>query len=138
MLDGAMVRGSIIVGHSGGLENILSKETPFLEFHSKQGQRKFLAKHQIAYIEPVEPLRKPMLIPKNDPRYVDAFSMLGVPRNCTLDQAIAAFREKAKLYHPDTVAALALPQEVERYMTETFKQINTAYTEVRAELQEAA
>jgi len=138
MLDGAMVRGSLSKGQSSGLEGVLSKDTPFLEFVSKDGQRKFLAKHQIAYVEPVEPLRKPILANMNDPRYTDAYTILGVQRGCTFDDAKIAFHNKAKQYHPDTYSGIELPEEVSRYVNDMFKQINTAFTELRAELNTAA
>lgn len=138
MLDGATLRGSLAKGHNSGLEAILSKETPFLEFLSKDGQRKFLSKHQIAYVEPVEPLRKPTLAPRNDPHFVDAFTMLGLKKDCTFDEAKAAYHRFAKQYHPDSYSAIELPEEMQRYVNQMFKQINTAFTEVKAELQQAA
>ena len=139
MLDGAVIRGSLLQGQSANsLEGVLSKETPFLEFVSKDGQRKFIAKHQIAYVEPVEPLIKPILASQKDSRYTDAFSMLGVQKNCTFDEAKLAYHQLAKQYHPDNYSGMTLPSEVERYVTDMFRQINTAFTEVRAELQNAA
>ena len=138
MLDGATLRGTLSKGHNSGLEAILSKETPFLEFISKDGQRKFLSKHQIAYVEPVEPLRKPTLAPKNDPRFVDAFTFMGLQRNCSLEEAKSAFHRMAKMYHPDTFSGYDLPEEVQRYVASMFKQVNTAFTEVKSELQLAA
>lgn len=139
MLDGATVRGTLSRGNNNStLEGILSRESPFLEFVSKQGQRKFVSKHQVAYVEPVEPLRKPVLVSPADSRYADAFSILGLRRGCSFDQAKAAFHAKAKLYHPDSHSGSNLPPEVARYLAEMFKQINTAFTEVRSEFQSAA
>jgi len=138
MLDGATIRGGLMQTQSAtSLEGVLSKETPFLEFISKEGQRKFIAKHQIAYVEPVEPLRKPVLVNPKDSRYTDAFSMLGLNRSCTFDEAKTAFHRLAKQYHPDNYSGLELPDEVRRYVNDMFRQINTAFTEVRAELQTA-
>lgn len=139
MLDGAIIRGSLSKGQSNSLEGVLSKETPFLEFTSKDGQRKFIAKHQIAYVEPVEPLRKPILANRNDPRYTDAFTILDLDRNnCTFTDAKVAFHQKAKQYHPDTYSGIDLPDEMRRYVNDMFRQINTAFTELRAELNSAA
>ena len=137
MLDQAVIRGSLLKGASATIESVLSKDGPFLEFTSKDGQRKFIAKHQIAYVEPVEPLRKPVL-KTPDGRFTDAFTMLGVPRTCTLEQAKAAYHAKAKLYHPDSFSGQTLPEEVARYLTDMFRQINTAFTEIRSELAPAA
>ena len=134
MLDGAIIRGSLSMGQSSGLEGVLSKDTAFIEFVSKDGQRKFLAKHQIAYVEPVEPLRKPVLANLNDPRYTDAFTILGLDKNCSFEEAKAAFHLKAKQYHPDAYSGVDLPAEVQRYINDMFRQINTAFTELRSEL----
>ena len=138
MLDGATIRGTLSKGQSSTLEGILSKETAFLEFVSKDGQRKFISKHQIAYVEPVEPLKRPYLVSPKDPRYVDAFSLLGINKDCTFDEAKQVYHRLAKEYHPDNYAGISLPKEVETYVTEMFRQINTAFTEVRAELQSTA
>lgn len=138
MLDGATIRGSLTKGQAPSLEGVLSKETPFLEFLSKDGQRKFLSKHQIAYVEPVEPLRKPVLVNMNDPRYTDAYTILGLQKGCTFTEAKIAFHEKAKQYHPDTYSGITLPVEVERYVNDMFRQINTAFTELRSEINTAA
>jgi len=133
-LDGATLRGVLVPGSNGTLESALSKGTPFLEFISKNGQRKFLAKHQIAYVEPVEPLKKLDLTPKSS-RFIDAFALLGLERPCTLADAKAAYHAKARLYHPDVFAGQTLPEEVLRYVTDMFRQVNTAFTEVRSELE---
>ena len=133
-LDGAVIRGNLSQGQSGTLEGVLSKETPFLEFVSKDGQRKFLAKHQIAYVEPVEPLRKPVLASIKDPNFADAYTILGLNKNCTFDDAKRAFHQMAKQYHPDNYAGIDLPVEVNRYINSMFRQINTAFTELRSEL----
>ncbi|MEP1442226.1 MAG: J domain-containing protein [Hyphomicrobiales bacterium] len=136
MLDGATVRGAISLGQNvTSLDGMLSKPTPFLEFYSKDGQRKFVAKHQISYVEPVEPLKKPVLPNTTGSRFTDAYTILGVPRTCSFDDAKMAFHNLAKQYHPDTVSSIDLPPEVAAYMNDMFKQINTAFTELRSELQ---
>lgn len=138
MLDGAIIRGTLSAGQGATLEGILSREAPFLEFVSREGQRKFVAKHQIAYVEPVEPLRKPILANINDSRYTDAYAILGLEKGCSFDEAKSAFHNKAKQYHPDNYAGQDLPDEVSRYINDMFRQINTAFTELRAELNKVA
>lgn len=134
MLDQAVIRGALIKGQNATIEAILSKDTPFLEFISKDGQRKFIAKHQIAYVEPIEPLRKPEL-PKPNGRFMDAFMMLGVPKDCSLEDAKTAYHARAKRYHPDAFSSTDLPTEIEQYIGDMFRQINTAFTEVRSEIE---
>ncbi len=138
MLDGAVIRGHLNKGQSASLEGVLSKDTPFLEFISKDGQRKYLSKHQIAYVEPVEPLRNPTLKPQIDPRVATARRILGLHDGCTFTDAKIAFHQKAKQYHPDNYSGIELPDEVEKYINEMFRQINTAFTELRSELNKVA
>ena len=139
MLDGATIRGRLVQTQTAtSLEGILSKDTPFLEFISKDGQRKFILKNQIAYVEPVEPLKKPVLTSPNDRRYVDAFTLLNIKQDSTFNDAKTAYHRLAKQYHPDNYSGIELPEEVERYVTDMFRQINTAFTEVRAEIQDAS
>jgi len=129
MLDGATLRGGLMQTQTASsLEGVLSKDTPFLEFISKDGQRKFILKNQIA----------PVLVNPKDSRYIDAFTMLGVRKECTFDEAKVAYHRLAKQYHPDNYSGIDLPEEVQRYVTDMFRQINTAFTEVRSEIQTAA
>jgi DnaJ-domain-containing protein 1 len=137
MLDGATLRGSFIAGATARLEGVLGSESQFIEFISKEGQRKFLSKQQIAYIEPVEPLKMPLLAPK-DARYTDCYAILGIERGCSFEQAKTAFHDMAKTYHPDKYAGVSLPAEVSRYLTEMFRQVNSAFTEIRSETKAAA
>ncbi len=51
------------------------------------------------------------------------YEVLGVDKNATEDDIKKAFREKAKLYHPDTTTDEAQKKELE----EKFKELNTAY-----------
>lgn len=59
----------------------------------------------------------------------DAFEILGISRQSTLDQATAAYREKAKAYHPDKVAHLA--PEFRALAEERMKAINVAFDQVK-------
>lgn len=137
MVDHAVIRGALTTGQYTTIEAILSKDTPFVEFLSQQGQRKYIAKHQIAYVEPVEPLCKPEL-PKANARFMDAFTMLGVSKECTLEEAKAAYQARVETYHPDAYSGLHLPIEIEQYVSDMFRQINTAFTEVRNQIESTA
>lgn len=137
MVDGSVARGTLNPGLVASLDSILNKETPFLEFTSKEGQRRYISKSQIASVEPVEPLKKPKLPSTQDARFTDSYSLLGVEKGCSLDDARAAFHAKVKLYHPDKFSSIELPPEVAMYMNDMFRQLNTAFTELRAELSAA-
>jgi hypothetical protein len=134
MVDGSVVRGTLNPGLVASLDSVLNKETPFLEFTSKEGQRRYIAKSHIASVEPVEPLKKPALsATKKDGRFTDSYELLGIEKGCSLDAARSAFHSKVKLYHPDKFSGIELPPEVLAYMNDMFRQTNTAFTEIRAE-----
>lgn len=134
LVDGMSLTGKVVTAAGSSLEGVLSRETPFLDFTAADGQRQFLAKHRIAAVTPLEPLRKPQLRP-SDPDRLDCFEMLGLTRGVSLDDAREAFHRLAKLYHPDRISGMDLPGEVVRYMNEMSRQINLAFHAVRAEYQ---
>jgi hypothetical protein len=134
MVDGGVVRGTLNPGLVSSLDSVLNKESPFLEFTSKEGQKRYISKNQIASVEPVEPLKKPKLGKGKEGQFADGYELLGVKQGCSLDEARSAFHTKVKLYHPDKFSGIDLPPEVTSYMNEMFRQLNTAFTELRAEL----
>ena len=59
----------------------------------------------------------------------DPYVILNIPRSATQDEANAAYRKMAQMYHPDKVAGLA-PEY--REIAETkMKDINAAYEQIR-------
>lgn len=69
------------------------------------------------------PPPKPAAPPKPSPHAV-----LGVPPGATVSEVRAAYREKAKEYHPDRVATLA--PEFRRIAEQRMREINAAYEEL--------
>ena len=137
MLDGSTLRGELICGLTGQIETVLNRESPFIEFISRDGQRKYLAKHQIAYLEPVEVLKKPSLEAANSQPEQDLYQILGVTRGASFQEVKEAYHSKAKQYHPDRWSAAETPVEILRYVTEKFRQINVAFTEIRSNMKAA-
>lgn len=130
MFDGSTVCGKIRGGLVADLGKALNKDASFLEFLSANGQKKYLAKSQIAYVEPMEPLKAPRLQPRfNDS--ANPYLLLGIPEGSNFDTAKAAYRDLAKKYHPDRFSGLDLPDEISRYAAEMFRQINNALTHIR-------
>lgn len=131
MFDEAMLEGNIILGQSTTLEGVLSRDVAFLEFESDGGERQFIAKNKIVSINPKQPLKKPILARPLNTNNADAFTVLGVARDCPLSEAKNAYHALVKLYHPDTYAGQMLPPEVECYMTDMFRQITSAFAKIR-------
>jgi hypothetical protein len=134
--DGAMLLGAINCGMSGKLDLLLGSDVAFIEFVSKDGQQRFLARHQIASIEPIGSFVEPKLPPVAEDG--DAFGVLGLKPDDNLDRAMAAFQNLMRLYNPERWTGEHIPFEISRYAAEKTRQINMAFTIVRAAIQSRA
>jgi hypothetical protein len=133
MNDGAILVGTINCGMSGRWESLLSSDSSFLEFVSKDGQQRFLARHQVASIEPLASIAEPKL-----PTIIDdmePFQVLGLKHDDTLEHAMMVFQTQLKLYTPEQWSGQDIPFEFSRYAAEKTRQINMAFTAVRAAIQ---
>ena len=136
MNDGAILIGTINCGASGRLENLLAGDSSFIEFVSKDGQQRFVARHQVASIEPLAVISEPYL---PDPtEEADPFDLIGVKHGDSVEAALAAFQRKLHAYHPERWSGDDIPFEFARYASEKTRQLNMAFTEVRASLQAEA
>ncbi len=71
-------------------------------------------------------------IPFIDPKIKAAYKILGVPVTSSAEQIVSAYRNMAKMYHPDRLANLA-PEFIE-LAEERMKEINAAYETLKARL----
>lgn len=62
----------------------------------------------------------------------EAYSILGVSASASNDEVKKAFRQKAKKYHPDTLRAQGLPEEMVGKATEQMARINAAWSEIKS------
>ncbi|MGN0854244.1 MAG: TerB family tellurite resistance protein [Kiritimatiellia bacterium] len=62
----------------------------------------------------------------------EAYSILGISVNASDDEVKKAYRQKAKKYHPDTLRAQGLPDEMVGKATEQMVRINAAWSEIKA------
>lgn len=131
--DGAILVGTINCGMSGRLESLLASDSAFIEFVSKDGQQRFMARHHVASIEPLASITEPKLPAINDD--AASFEVLGLKPDSTLEAAMASFQEKMKLYNPERWTGADVPFEFGRYAAEKTRQLNMAFTAVRADIQ---
>jgi hypothetical protein len=136
MNDGAILIGTINCGASGRLENLLAGDSSFIEFVSKDGHQRFIARHQIASIEPLAIVSEPRLPEIDD--FADPFELLGVRHGDSEEIALAMFQCKLQAYHPERWSGDDIPFEFARYASEKTRQLNMAFTTVRATLQAEA
>ena len=113
LLDGSVLKGKVLVPMGKVLSDALNSSGPFLEFEPYGGDRRFVAKAQIAALKLVG-------IPKAgtlNVRGADAFdphAILGIPATASWDEVRQSYHKLAKLYHPDRYASASLPDEVRR------------------------
>ncbi len=136
MNDGALLVGTINCGITGKLENLLNSDVTFVEYMSKDGQQRFLAHHQIASIEPLATLAEPRLpvVPEDS----EPYHLLGLSPEDTVEHAMTVFQKVLALYSPERWTGADVPFEFTRYAAEKTRQINMAFTVVRAALQARA
>ena len=60
----------------------------------------------------------------------DAYDVLGVTRDCSLDQIRTAWRQKIRETHPDQMMARGLPEEAITMATKRMIAINNAWEEI--------
>lgn len=136
LMDGTILNGYVNCGLTGKLENVLSAENSFVEYTSKDGQKRFIGRHQIASVEPMDVLRSPSLR-ATEAGVADPYTVLGIYKGCTLEQAKDAYHRLSKMYHPDRWTGDDIPSEIVTYVSDKFRQINAAFTALRADIQAA-
>jgi DnaJ like chaperone protein len=62
-----------------------------------------------------------------------SYDVLGLTPDATDDEVKKAYRKLSIEYHPDMVASKGLPEEFAKFATEKFKEINSAYQDIKKE-----
>lgn len=57
----------------------------------------------------------------------DPFEILGVSKASSRNEIRQAYHQKVRLYHPDKLASLNLPEDMTSYASDTLARINSAY-----------
>jgi len=134
MRTGETETGSIIIAAHHSLRQALNDDAPFLELETAEGLRSFLLKTEIAKIDLVGAERREPPPDSDDWTRFDAKDarlVLGVGDDVTQEKLHAVWRDLAKAYHPDRLAALGLPEEMLRHADRVLARINAAYQRLR-------
>jgi DnaJ-like protein len=132
--SGERLDGHAIVNSGGHLRDVLNSSTSFVEFEKRDQAIIYVSKYSIQMAVSSE-------LPRNDQlqrrmRDLNAFDphlVLGVDRNAAPAEIRAAYRSKARAYHPDKLAGVGAPKEVADYMNAMFVRIHAAYKELSGE-----
>ena len=137
MRSGESETGSLLVPAHRALREALNDEAPFLELETEDGAQAFVLKTEIARIDPLDGPE-----PRADDRPAnnwsrfdaqDAYLVLGLSPETSPDAVHTAWRDLAKAYHPDRLAALGLPDEMLRHADRVLARINAAFQRLKAE-----
>jgi len=126
--------GSVLIPAHHTLREALNDQAPFLEIENEDGRHSFLLKTEVARIVP-DAAARPRAADRGDEwgRFdaKDARVVLGVSNEATQQELQAAWRDLAKAYHPDRLAALGLPDEMLRHADRVLARINAAYQSLK-------
>ncbi len=129
LTDGSILNGTVNCGITGRLETVLNAQDSFIEFMSKAGQRRYISRHQIASVEPLDGLREPALPAIRDDE--EAYSVLGLRQGSNADAVRHAFERLSQAYAAEKWASEDIPPEITKYAADKLGQINAAYTLLR-------
>jgi hypothetical protein len=127
LLDGSVLKGKVLVAAGKVLSDVLNSSGPFVEFEPYGGDRRFVAKGQIASLKPVGVPKAGNLHVKGGTDIFDPHSILGVPQTADWEEIRQSYHRLAKLYHPDRYASASLPDEVGDYLANMVRRVNAAY-----------
>jgi DnaJ-domain-containing protein 1 len=135
--SGESETGVILIPAHRTLREALNDDGPFLEMETGEGGQAFLLKTEIARIDPhnAGESRASDRGPADWTRFDagDARLVLGVAANASEQDIHAAWRDLAKAYHPDRLAALGLPDEILRHADRVLARINAAFQRLKSE-----
>lgn len=131
LVDGSMLKGTILVQRERTLKEILGGTDPFLEFECSVSGDMVLGKAAIALVRPCKPLQADHL----DRRLkmleqTEAHSVLKVAKTADRERIRDAYLKMTRLYHPDRYAGVELPSEMQDYLNAVTRRINAAYSEL--------
>ncbi len=126
--------GAILIPAHHTLRHALNDAGPFIEIETEDGRRAFLLKTEIARIDPHERVEPAAGNRANEWSRFDANDarvVLGVAADATEQEIHAAWRDLAKAYHPDRLAAFGLPDEMLLHADRVLARINAAFQRLK-------
>jgi hypothetical protein len=129
------IAGRLIVGPGRTLSQVLNGDGGFVEFEPWGGDRVHFSKRLLRSIKLVQTNRPESLNGRvNAMDGFDPYTILGVQRGASLDEARSAWHRLSMAYHPDRYAMVELPEEVSAYLAAMARRINAAYTALETAL----
>jgi len=126
--DDTLAKGKLLMPQGKSVADALNGSGGFIEFEPYGGERRFLAKAEIASLRPVGVPKGGNL--KQRLRALDDFDphqILGVDPVADWEAVRQAYYQLSKVYHPDRYATAELPEEVLEYLSAMVRRVNAAY-----------
>jgi DnaJ domain len=133
LLDGTLIKGKLLVPILKTAADTLNGGTAFIEFEPYGGEKRYIAKAQLAAVKPVGVPRVPGLQSRlRDIGEFDPYAVLGLAHGAAREQIREAYVALAKAYHPDRYVNVVLPPEVGDYLAAMARRINAAHAALEA------
>jgi DnaJ domain len=133
LLDGTLIKGKLLVPILKTAADTLNGGTAFIEFEPYGGEKRYIAKAQLAAVKPVGVPRVPGLQSRlRDSGEFDPYAVLGLAHGAAREQIREAYVALAKAYHPDRYVNVVLPPEVGDYLAAMARRINAAHAALEA------
>lgn len=118
--DGSVLDGFIFCSQGERISDVLNDVREFIPFETHTCDIMMLRKGVIASIVAQE-------VDKKKPVSTDPYEILGVSKTADRDDVKHAYHEKVRLYHPDKLNSLDLPDDMTSYANDMLARINSAY-----------
>jgi len=133
LLDGTLIKGKLLVPVLKSVVDALNGATAFIEFEPYGGEKRYIAKAQLAAVKPLGVPRVPALQARlRENGEFDPYAVLGLAHGAARDEIREAYVALAKAYHPDRYANVVLPPEVADYLAAMARRINAAHAALEA------
>lgn len=126
--EGTVLDGFVFCSQDERVSDILNDTREFLPFETPTGEVMMLRKGVISNILTREKSNR-----KNPP--TNPFEILGIFPTASRNDVKQAYHAKVRLYHPDKLNSLNLPDDVTDYASDALARINSAYSLVMRQLE---
>lgn len=127
LTDGRELQGALSCGLTATIATALNSDGQFIELIGCNGHSVFIAKHQVATLEPLK--QGGRAVPDLKAAAIESVrwnEILGVVPSAGADEVKQAYHTLAKQYHPDLYPD-HLPSEMRAYACDMLTRINKAY-----------
>lgn len=121
LADGTLLDGFVFCNQGERVSDVLNDPREFLPFETHTNEIMMLRKGVIGTIlaRDTKEVKKTL---------TDPFAILGIEKGADQETAKRAYHDKVRTYHPDKLASLDLPEDMETYANDMLARINTAYS----------